>query len=64
MGYNVAYNPIGALPNGPIASAPVKELHLLVLSIIVIHGGQVNRERRYKKAIAHNILYHFPSCSF
>ena len=39
MGYNVARNPIGMVPNAPLASATGKELHPLILSKLVIHGG-------------------------
>ena len=45
MGYNVAHNPIGAVPNAPMASAPGKELHPLILSTLEIHGKQVTRDR-------------------
>ena len=45
MGYNVARNPIGMMPNAPLASDPVKGLHPPILIIIAIHGGQVKRER-------------------
>ena len=41
MGYNVAHNPIGTMPNAPLASAPGKELHPPKLSTVAIHGGQV-----------------------
>ena len=45
MGYNVARNPIGTVPNAPLASAPGKELHLPILSTLAIHGGQVKIDR-------------------
>ena len=45
MGDNVACNPIGMLHNVPLASATGKELHLLILSTLVIHGGWVKRYR-------------------
>ena len=44
--YNVARNPLGTVPNAPLASAPSKELHPPILRMLVMHGGQVNRERR------------------
>ena len=43
--YNVAHNPLGTVPNAPLASAPGKELHPPILSMLAIHGGQVKRER-------------------
>ena len=43
--YNVARNPLGTVPNAPLASAPGKELHPPILSMLAIHGGQVKRER-------------------
>ena len=46
MGYNVARNPIGMVPNASLASAPGKELQSLIWSTLAIHGGQVKRERR------------------
>ena len=45
MRYNVAHNPLGAVPNAPLASAPGKELRPPILNMLEIHGGQVNRER-------------------
>ena len=45
MGYNISHNPIGTVPNAPLASAPGKELHPPILSMLAIHGGQVKRER-------------------
>ena len=47
MGYNVARNPIGMVPNAPLASAPGKELHPPILITIALNGGQVKREREY-----------------
>ena len=44
MGYNVACNPIGTVPNAPLSSAQGKELHPPILSTLVIHGGQVKRD--------------------
>ena len=46
MGYNLARNPIGMVHNVPLASAPGKELQPLILSTVIIHGGQVKIERR------------------
>ena len=61
MGDNVARNPIGMVHNAPLASAPGKELQPLILSTLVIHGGQVKRERRErvigKKNIGDNKTY-------
>ena len=37
MGYNVARNPIGAVPNAPLASDPGKELHLPILITLAIY---------------------------
>ena len=45
MGYNVSHNLTGMVHNAPLASAPGKELHPAILSILEIHGGQVKRER-------------------
>ena len=45
MGYNVASNPIGAVPNASLASDPGKELHPPILITLLINGGQVKRER-------------------
>ena len=45
MGYNVARNPIGAVPNAPQAYSTGKELHPSILSTLAIHGGQVKRDR-------------------
>ena len=44
MGYNVACNPIGTVPNALLSSAPGKELHPLILITLSIHGVQVVRE--------------------
>ena len=41
--YNVAHNPLGTVPNVPLASAPGKELYPLILIILAIHGVQVKR---------------------
>ena len=43
--YNVAHNPLGTVPNSPLASAPGRELHPPILSILSMNGGQVNIER-------------------
>ena len=40
--YNVASNPMQTAPNALIASAPGKEIHPPILSMPVIHGGQVS----------------------
>ena len=45
MGYNVARNLIGAVPNVPIASDPGKELNPPIFSTLAIHGGQVKIQR-------------------
>ena len=42
---NVACNTIGKVPNAPLASTPGKEFHPPILSTLVMHGGQVKRER-------------------
>ena len=44
MGYNVARNPIGTVPNALLASDPSKELHPPKLSTIEIHEGQVKKD--------------------
>ena len=44
MGDNAARNPIGMVHNAPLASALGKELQPLILSTLVIQGGQVKRE--------------------
>ena len=41
MGYNVARNPRGTVPNAPLASAPGKELHPPILRTLLVHGCQV-----------------------
>ena len=48
MRYNVACNPIGMVPNSPLASAPGKELHPPIFIILTINGGQVKIERVVK----------------
>ena len=42
MGYNLVRNPIGTVLNSTLASAPGKEIHPPILSMLVIHGGQVS----------------------
>ena len=44
MGYNVACNPKGTVPDAPLASAPGKEPHPPILSKIEIYVFQVKRE--------------------
>ena len=44
MGYNVARNPIGTVPNSPLSSVTGKQLHPPILRTIEIHGGQVKRD--------------------
>ena len=43
--YKVARNPLGTVPNAPLASGTGKELYPPTLSMIWIHGGQVKRDR-------------------
>ena len=43
--YNVAHNPLGTVPNAPLASAPGKELHPPILSMLAMHGCQVKKDR-------------------
>ena len=43
--YKVAHNPLGTVPNVPLASYPGKELHPTTLSMLEMNGGEVNRER-------------------
>ena len=64
MGYNAARNPIGTVPNAPLASSPGKKLHPLIDITLEINVGQVKREIRDKQAIAHKIMYRFTSFSF
>ena len=45
MGYNVARNPIGTVPNEQLASDPGKKTPTPILSMLVIHGGQVKIDR-------------------
>ena len=45
MGCNVERNPIGAVPNALLASTPGKELNPLILSMLLIHRGQVKIDR-------------------
>ena len=54
MGDNLARKPIGMLHHVPLASAPVKELQPLILSTLVIHGGEIKRDRR-ERFIGKNI---------
>ena len=49
MEYNTSCNPIGTVPNAPLASAPGKELHPPIFSMIGMHRGQVNRERERER---------------
>ena len=42
--YNVARNPIGMVPNAPLASDTVQELHPPILGMLEIHGGQFKIE--------------------
>ena len=41
MWYNVARNPLGTVPNAPLASDPGKEIYPPILKILVMHRGQV-----------------------
>ena len=43
--YNVTDNPLGMVPNAPLASDNGKEPHPPILSVLAIHGGQVKIER-------------------
>ena len=63
MGYNVARNPMGMVPNALLASALGKEIHPPILITIKIHRGHVNRDIRDEQEIAHNILSRFPCYS-
>ena len=49
--YKVACNPIWTVPNTPLSSALGKESHPPTLSILDMHGGQVNRKREKHKMI-------------
>ena len=42
--YKVSHNPLWTVPNAPLGSAQGKELHPPILSMLAMHGGQVNRE--------------------
>ena len=44
MGYNVARNLLGTVPNAPLASPLGKELYPPILSMLAMHGDQVKRE--------------------
>ena len=39
--YKLASNPIGMVPNAPLASDPGKELQILTLNMIAMHRDQV-----------------------
>ena len=43
--YDVARNPLGTVPNAPLASAPGKELHPPKLRMLAMYGGHIKRER-------------------
>ena len=47
MEYNVACNPIGAVPNAPLLSDLGMEPHPPIFSTLEIYGGQVKRGRIY-----------------
>ena len=51
MGYNVSRNPIGKVPNTPLASDRGKEPHPPILSMIAIYGYQVKRERERERLL-------------
>ena len=42
--HNLARNPIVTAPNAPLDSAPGKQFHPPILSLIAMNGGQVNRD--------------------
>ena len=42
--HNLARNPIGTVTNAPLDSAPGKQFHPPILSLIAMNGGQVNRD--------------------
>ena len=42
--YKLARNPLGTVPNAPLASDQGKELHPPILSMMEMHGGQVKKE--------------------
>ena len=46
MRYNEARDPLETVPNAPLASAPGEEIHPLILSMLVMHGGRVIRGER------------------
>ena len=41
---NVAHDQIGTVNNSPLASASVQEFHPPILSMLVMHVGQIKRE--------------------
>ena len=45
MGYNVARNPIGTVPNAPLSYVPGKDIHPPILIMVAMHGVHVKRER-------------------
>ena len=45
MGYNVARNPIGMVPNVPIAYTPDKDPPPLIFITLSIHEGHFKRDR-------------------
>ena len=51
MGYNISHNPIGTVPNAPLASAPGKELHPSILITLAVHGSQVKIDRDRERDI-------------
>ena len=58
--YNISHNQLGTVPNVQLASDMGKELQPLILSMIVMHGGQVKREREmYKPKYMMMSMYKF-----
>ena len=47
MRYNVSYDPLGTVPNAPLASDPGEELQPTILSMILMHGGHIKRGERH-----------------
>ena len=60
MRYNVVRNSIRMVPNVPLASAPGKEVHPLILLILAIHGGQVKIEIYGIHTLLNQLLDYLP----
>ena len=63
--YKVSRNPLGLVPNAPLASALGKEFCPLTFSMLEVHGGQVKRERIdiYSYSVNTWCITSFPVCN-